>query len=113
MIPFLAAASAAIVALPQTPSTAHICWVERVEIDGSGVRVFFTNQALVRPDERAVHLEIGGTFWVGNSGHDSCTLTVARKDDRLSVRAEASFFAAGMMTKPEVSTEWIVAAPAL
>ena len=112
MIPTIAAALAAVVTVPPQSQVAHICWVDRVEIEESGVRVFFTDHALVRPDERSVRLELGGTFWVGNSGHDSCIITVARKNAKLGVQAEANFFAAGM-TKPEVRTEWIAAALAL
>ena len=87
----------------------HICWIDRVVVDGPGVRIVFTEQALVRPADKNIHLEPGDEFWVGNSGHDGCSIKVTRKRGRLGVKAEASFFDRSRMKKPSVTSDWIVA----
>jgi hypothetical protein len=90
----------------------RICWIDRVVADGAGVRVFFGEGAPVRPEETSVHLEIGASIAPENSGHDGCSITAARKGDAIGVEASAHFFAPQIMTKPDVRTQWIAAAPA-
>lgn len=109
LIRLLAATFSVVAAAPVQSQVAHICWVDRVEAEGSGVRVFFAKGAPVRPDEKSVHGELGATLSPANSGHDGCSIKVARKGQELGVKAEAFFFAPGIMTKPEVRSEWIVA----
>ena len=108
----LASVLAMVSTVPTQAPVTHICWVDRVEAEGSGVRVFFAEGAPVHPDEESVHGELGATFSPANSGHDGCRLTVARKGKKLGVQAEAHFFALYITPEPEIRREWIAADPA-
>lgn len=86
---------------------AHLCWIDRVEAEGLGVRVFFVENAPVRPDQRSVHGEIGVRLPLANSGHDGCSISVAKKGRTVGVQVEAHLFVPHVMAKPEVRREWI------
>ncbi len=109
----IALAATAWMADPAVPSPApprtHICWIDHVGRDGSGVRVFFSSSAPTGSEQKSVRGEVGARFMPANSSHDGCVITVARNGDELGVRAEASFFLPGLMQEPQVRSEWIAA----
>jgi hypothetical protein len=107
LIAFLLAA----VAAPPQADVAHLCWIERVEVEGAGVRIRFAAGAPVRAGEESVHGEVGARFTPATSGHDGCTVTVVRKGRRPGVEAVAHVFDYHVMTRPEVRREWIAATP--
>ena len=96
---------------PPLPSTRHICWIERVEQDGAGVRIVFIAAAPGAPDPGGTHLELGATLAPANSGHDGCIISAERSGTGIGVRAQAHLYVPGVTPEPEVRTEWIAATP--
>ncbi len=88
---------------------AYPCWIAQVAREGTGVRIAFVRGAPVRAGEESVHAEVGATLTPANSGHDGCTLTVARRDGAIGVEAAAHLFLPGIMTEPQVRRDWIAA----
>jgi hypothetical protein len=106
MLGFLLAA-----AMAAKPATAHLCWIARVEREGTGVRIVFADGAPIADPAKGVHVEPGERVSPASSGHDGCTLTVTRRAGALGVAAEAHLFLPGVMDKPDVRREWIEAEP--
>lgn len=98
-----------IAAGPAQANEGFICWVDRVEIDGEGVRVIFKAGAPIAPPNRTWRGKLGDSVSPSNSGHDGCNITVTEIDGELGVLAESHFFALHIMKKPEVRREWIAA----
>lgn len=90
-------------------AVAHICWIEAVEVEGTGVRVRLASNAPVGPDQSVVRLEPGASFSPANSGHDGCRITALRRGGALGVLAESHFFDWATMEKPQIRSEWIAA----
>lgn len=90
-------------------AVAHICWIEAVEVDGTGVRVRFATNAPIAPGQSVMRLKPGASFSAANSGHDGCRITALRRGGALGVLAESHFFDWATMKKPQVRSEWIAA----
>lgn len=92
-----------------SPSRAHFCWIERVEVQGTGVQIRFAKDVPLPSGQTTVHGDPGTVFRPATSGHDGCTVTVARKSRQLGVDARAHLFVPAFMTEPDVRSEWIPA----
>lgn len=88
---------------------AYPCWIAEIAREGSGVRIAFAPGAPVRAGEESVHAEVGAVLTPANSGHDGCSITVARCDGAVGVEAAAHLFLPSIMTEPEVRRMWISA----
>lgn len=93
----------------------HICWIDRVVVEGKGVRVFYNRSGgpLSGRTPEGVYAVEGDHLSPSNSPHDACDIEVQRRGDKLGVLAQASFFVhGGIMNKPQTSEEWVEAVPA-
>lgn len=71
----------------------HICYIDRVEIEGEGLRIFYTpDYTKWRPNvETGEFLKVGDHTTASLMAHDRCVIMAVRKDGMLGVEAKSSW----------------------
>lgn len=104
--------SAVSLALPSSAASAHICWIEQVVTEGTGVRVFYDRGGMgggYGPYE-SDFIDAGKAVNISRTPHGICTLEVTKKDGRVGVSANAIERISGG-AKTDARQEWIEAVP--